>query len=124
MVFRGLVTIWSLATPPTSHSPRSERATTLGRMRLPLSVGTTRGMRLRTWATQVLVVPRSMPRMGLSRVSGGGIGDDGSTARLEGNVLAALLLLAGGEQARHGHGRKGRAALGPRTEGRRPGRLV
>src|SRR3990172_6834594 len=67
MVFRGFVTIWSLATPPTRKSPFSESATTLGSTRLPLSVGTTRGTRLRTCATQVLVVPRSMPSMGFSR---------------------------------------------------------
>src|SRR5689334_11552588 len=68
MVFLGFVTIWSFATPPTRYSPFSESATTLGSTRLPLSVGTTRGIRLRTCATQVLVVPRSMPRMDFSRV--------------------------------------------------------
>src|SRR6267143_4938989 len=67
MVLRGLTTIWSLATLPTSRSPFSLIATTLGRMSDPLSLGTTRATLLRTYATQVLVVPRSMPsRMGLS----------------------------------------------------------
>src|SRR6266540_6770551 len=74
MVLRGFVTIWSLATPPTRKSPFSLSATTLGRTRLPLSVGTTRGMRLRTCATQVFVVPRSMPRMGFSREGEPGMG--------------------------------------------------
>src|SRR5437868_11448592 len=67
MVLRGFVTIWSLATFPTSRSPFSLTATTLGRMSAPLSLGTTRATLLRTYATHVLVVPRSMPRMsGLS----------------------------------------------------------
>src|SRR4051794_17130669 len=67
MVLRGLTTIWSLATLPTSRSPFSLTATTLGRMSAPLSLGTTRATLLRTYATHVLVVPRSMPRMsGLS----------------------------------------------------------
>src|SRR6266545_75259 len=73
MVLRGFVTIWSLATPPTRKAPFSESATTLGSTRLPLSVGTTLGMRLRTCATQVFVVPRSMPRMGFSRAGEPGI---------------------------------------------------
>src|SRR5512134_2879346 len=50
-------------------SPRSVSATTVGRIRLPRSVGTTFGMRARTWATQALVVPRSMPMMDFSRGS-------------------------------------------------------
>src|SRR5947209_174831 len=62
MVLRGLVTIWSLATLPTSRSPFSLIATTLGRMSAPRSLGTTRALLLRTYATHVLVVPRSMPR--------------------------------------------------------------
>src|SRR5438270_1528035 len=67
MVLRGLTTIWSLATLPTSRSPLSLIATTLGRMSEPLSLGTTRATLLRTYATHVFVVPRSMPsRMGLS----------------------------------------------------------
>src|SRR3954452_13535735 len=67
MVLRGFTTIWSLATLPTSRSPFSLTATTLGRMSEPLSLGTTRATLLRTYATQVLVVPRSIPsRMGLS----------------------------------------------------------
>src|SRR5438067_5209360 len=67
MVLRGLTTIWSLATLPTSRSPFSLTATTEGRMSDPLSLGTTRATLLRTYATQVLVVPRSMPsRIGLS----------------------------------------------------------
>ena len=67
MVFLGFVTSWSFATPPTRMSPRSLMATTVGRIRLPLSVGTTLGIRFRTCATQALVVPRSMPMMGFSR---------------------------------------------------------
>src|SRR5438270_7302550 len=67
MVLRGLTTIWSLATLPTSRSPLSLTATTLGRISDPLSLGTTRATLLRTYATQVLVVPRSIPsRMGFS----------------------------------------------------------
>src|SRR5260370_33940659 len=67
MVFLGLTTIWSLATLPTKRSPFSLTATTLGRMSEPLSLGTTRATLLRTYATQVLVLPRSMPsRIGLS----------------------------------------------------------
>src|SRR5437867_3908354 len=70
MVFLGLTTIWSLATPPTRRSPFSESATTEGRIKLPLSVGTTLGTLLRTNATQVFVVPRSIPTMrGLSGVA-------------------------------------------------------
>ena len=63
MVFFGFTTIWSFATPPIRRSPLSLRATTDGSMRLPRSVGTTLGMRFRTEATSVLVVPRSMPTM-------------------------------------------------------------
>src|SRR5437588_6212565 len=67
MVLRGFTTIWSLATLPTSRSPLSLTATTLGRISAPLSLGTIRATLLRTYATQVLVVPRSIPsRMGLS----------------------------------------------------------
>src|SRR6266568_3133101 len=102
MVFLGFVTIWSFATPPTRYSPFAESATTLGRTRLPLSVGTTRGMRFRTCATQVLVVPRSMPRMGFSRADEAGMGlrfyhdrfDQPSRAGLEGHVVAALPTLS------------------------------
>src|SRR5512133_188423 len=63
MVFLGLVTIWSLATPPTTTSPLAEVATTDGRIQFPRSVGTTLGIRLRTEAAHVFVVPRSMPTM-------------------------------------------------------------
>src|SRR4051794_24320917 len=78
MVLRGLTTIWSLATLPTRRSPFSLTATTLGRMSEPLSLGTTRATLLRTYATQVLVVPRSMPsRMGLS----GGMEQTDATAQ-------------------------------------------
>src|SRR5437764_13907701 len=67
MVLRGFTTIWSLATFPTSRSPFSDTATTEGRMRAPRSLGTTLAILLRTYATHVLVVPRSMPsRMGFS----------------------------------------------------------
>src|SRR5512140_1735067 len=77
MVFFGFVTSWSFATPPTRRSPFSESATTVGRIRFPRSVGTTFGIRLRTYATHAFVVPRSIPMMGFSR--GGGI--DPSLAR-------------------------------------------
>src|SRR6266481_2664222 len=67
MVLRGFTTIWSLATLPTRRSPLSLIATTLGRINDPLSLGTTRATLLRTYATQVFVVPRSIPSMmGLS----------------------------------------------------------
>src|SRR5882762_1617327 len=70
MVLRGFTTIWSLATLPTSSSPFSETATTLGRISAPLSLGTTRAILLRTYATHVFVVPRSIPRrMGFSAIS-------------------------------------------------------
>src|SRR5207248_8754974 len=79
MVLRGLTTIWSLATLPTRRSPLSLIATTLGRISDPLSLGTTRATLLRTYATHVFVVPRSMPRrmdlsagMKLGRCYGGG----------------------------------------------------
>src|SRR5512147_1532483 len=81
MVFLGLTTSWSFATAPTRMSPFSPRATTVGRIRLPLSVGTTRGIRLRTWATHALVVPRSMPTMGFSRFAAM---SPGSLARIRG----------------------------------------
>src|SRR3989440_9152175 len=70
MVLRGFTTIWSLATLPTRSSPFSEIATTLGRMSAPLSLGTTFAILLRTYATHVFVVPRSIPRrMGFSAIS-------------------------------------------------------
>ena len=50
-------------TAPTSRSPLSDWAITLGRIRLPLSVGTHRGTRPFTYATHVFVVPKSMPRV-------------------------------------------------------------
>src|ERR1700757_4447568 len=67
MVLRGFTTIWSLATLPTSRSPFSLTATTLGRMSEPLSLGTTRATLLRPDATPGVVVARSMPsRVGFS----------------------------------------------------------
>src|SRR5512133_3216650 len=67
-------------------SPLSPSATMVGRMRLPRSVGTTFGIRLRTCATQAFVVPRSMPMMGFSR----GRAIPGSLARnLERHVVPA-----------------------------------
>src|SRR5712671_671986 len=67
MVLRGLTTIWSLATFPTRRSPFSDMATTDGRMSAPRSLGTTFAILFRTYATHVLVVPRSIPsRMGFS----------------------------------------------------------
>src|SRR6266536_5318091 len=104
MVFFGFVTIWSLATPPTRKSPFSLSATTRGRTRLPLAVGTTRGMRLRTCATQVFVVPRSMPRMGFSREGEPGMGPfyhtpDGQPSRCRSgrDVVAVSPLLDRGD---------------------------
>src|SRR5207245_7454493 len=56
----------------TNRSPFSETATTLGSISALLSLGTTRAILLRTYATHVLVVPRSMPsRMGFSGMSVG-----------------------------------------------------
>src|SRR5262249_15731668 len=70
MVLRGFTTIWSLATLPTRSSPFSDIATTLGRISAPLSLGTTFAILLRTYATHVFVVPRSIPRrMGFSTIS-------------------------------------------------------
>src|SRR5215813_3875701 len=63
MVFLGFTTIWSLAIFPIRRSPFSLSATTEGSTRLPRSVGTTLGIRFRTEATRVLVVPRSIPTM-------------------------------------------------------------
>src|SRR5438094_570059 len=45
-------------------------ATTLGRISAPLSLGTTRAILLRTYATHVFVVPRSIPStMGFSAIA-------------------------------------------------------
>src|SRR5436853_7025099 len=72
MVLRGLTTLWSLATFPTRRSPFSDIATTEGRISAPLSLGTTLAILLRTNATHVLVVPRSIPStMGLSATLAG-----------------------------------------------------
>src|SRR5919106_333447 len=72
MVCFGLVTIWSFATPPTIKSFLAFTATTEGRIRFPRSVGTTLGILLRTEATQMLVVPRSMPMMRVLSAIGSG----------------------------------------------------
>src|SRR5205807_1772669 len=70
MLLRGFTTIWSLATLPTRSSPFSDMATTLGRISAPLSLGTTRAILLRTYATHVFVVPRSIPStMGFSAIA-------------------------------------------------------
>src|SRR5215469_345899 len=71
MVFFGFTTIWSFAIFPIRRSPFSLSATTEGRTRFPRSVGTTLGIRFRTEATRVLVVPRSIPTMrGFSDMGG------------------------------------------------------
>ena len=61
MVFSGLVTAWRLAIWPTSTSPLSSHATTLGVMRDPSSLTITLGSRPSMIATTLFVVPRSMP---------------------------------------------------------------
>src|SRR5229473_3308591 len=90
MVLRGFTTIWSLATLPTRSSPFSETATTLGRMSAPLSLGTTFAILLRTYATHVFVVPRSIPsRMGFSAISGGSRSWPDATVRGRGGARKA-----------------------------------
>ncbi len=61
IVFSGFVTAWRLAICPTSTSPFSSQATTLGVMSAPSSLTITLGSRPSMIATTLLVVPRSMP---------------------------------------------------------------
>ena len=65
MVFSGLVTAWRFAIWPTSTSPFSPHATTLGVMSEPSSFTITLGSRPSMMATTLFVVPRSMPMMRL-----------------------------------------------------------
>ncbi len=61
MVFSGLVTACRFAICPTSTSPLSSHATTLGVMREPSSLTITLGSRPSMIATTLFVVPRSIP---------------------------------------------------------------
>ncbi len=61
MVFVGLVMAWRLAGSPTLRSPPSTNPTTLGVVRLPSLFAMTTGSLPSITATQLLVVPRSMP---------------------------------------------------------------
>ena len=55
------VTAWRLAGSPTSRSPTLVNATTEGVVRCPSALGMTTGLPPSTTATQLLVVPRSIP---------------------------------------------------------------
>ncbi len=68
MVFRGLVMAWRLAGSPTLRSPPSTKATMLGVVRLPSLLAMTTGSLPSITATQLLVVPRSMPMILLMMV--------------------------------------------------------
>ena len=57
----GLVMAWRLAICPTKRSPSRENATTEGVVRAPSALGMTVGSPPSMMATQLLVVPRSMP---------------------------------------------------------------
>src|SRR3954468_1274987 len=60
-VFSGLVTAWRLAGWPTSRSPSLVKATIEGVVRAPSAFSTTLGLPASMTATQLLVVPRSIP---------------------------------------------------------------
>src|SRR5688500_12298882 len=60
-VFSGFITAWRLATVPTRRSPESVNATTDGVVRPPSAFSSTVGSPPSITATQLLVVPRSMP---------------------------------------------------------------
>src|SRR6266446_3956311 len=60
-VASGLVIAWRLAICPTSRSPASVKPTIDGVVRLPSELGITTGSPPSITATQLLVVPRSMP---------------------------------------------------------------
>ena len=57
----GLVMAWRLATWPTRRSPSLEKATTDGVVRLPSALGMTTGSPPSMTATQLFVVPKSIP---------------------------------------------------------------
>ena len=61
IVFVGLVMAWRFAGSPTLRSPPSMKATTEGVVRLPSLLLMTTGSFPSITATQLLVVPRSMP---------------------------------------------------------------
>ena len=61
MVRSGLVMAWRFATWPTIRSPVLEKATTDGVVRLPSALGMTTASPPSMTATQLLVVPRSIP---------------------------------------------------------------
>src|SRR5438045_7182569 len=60
-VASGLVIAWRLAICPTSRSPASVNPTIEGVVRLPSELGMTTGSPPSITATQLLVVPRSIP---------------------------------------------------------------
>jgi len=60
-VFSGLVTAWRLAACPTSLLPSPAKLTTDGVVRAPSLFSITRAVRPSMIATQLFVVPRSMP---------------------------------------------------------------
>ena len=61
MVFWGLVMAWRLAIWPTRRSPVLAKPTTEGVVRMPSLLGITVGSPPSITATQLLVVPKSMP---------------------------------------------------------------
>ena len=60
-VFSGLVMAWRFATWPTRRSPVLVKPTTDGVVRAPSALGMTTGSPPSITATQLLVVPRSIP---------------------------------------------------------------
>src|SRR3954452_22088450 len=60
-VLSGLVTAWRLAGWPTRRSPSFVKATTDGVVRAPSAFSMTLGLPPSITATQLLVVPRSIP---------------------------------------------------------------
>ena len=61
MVRSGLVMAWRFATWPTRRSPVFVKPTTLGVVRAPSALAMTTGSPPSITATQLFVVPRSMP---------------------------------------------------------------
>ena len=80
-VFSGLVMAWRLATWPTRRSPVLVKPTTDGVVRAPSALGMTTGSPPSITATQLLVVPRSIPMILLI---------------LKGSSLKALLIVVVG----------------------------